>query len=518
MRKIILDGESLILEELQEAITSPFVRLEISAEARQRIELARRIVEDSIAQGRVVYGVTTGFGKLAQVVINPDETDQLQLNLVRSHAAGVGELLPPEVVRAAIVLKANTLAKGLSGVRPEIVDALLALYHRDVTPAVPSQGSVGASGDLAPLAHLVLVLLGEGQAFYQGELLPAGEALKRAGLRPIRLGAKEGLALLNGTQISTAIAAIALLRAENLLACADIAAAMSLEGLLGTPVAFDERIQLARGYRGQLETARNVLRLVRNSEIVASHKDCGKVQDAYSLRCVPQVHGAVREALRHIREMISVELNAATDNPLVFPEQGEILSGGNFHAQPISLACDYLAIAVAQLANMSERRIQDLMDPVVSQLPAFLTPKGGLNSGFMIAQVTTASLVSENKTLTHPASVDSIPTSANQEDFVSMATWAARKALKVVENAEVVIGVELLAAAQAFDLRRPLKPGEGTRRAFELIRSRVPFMFEDRVLHVDMQAVVQLVRSGELALRLRPFLTDSQETKATAPA
>jgi histidine ammonia-lyase len=498
MRKLFLDGESLTLEDLQEVVSSPLLRIEVSPEARRRIEAAREIVERKIREGRVVYGVTTGFGKLAQVVIDPSDTDRLQLNLVRSHAAGVGAPLPRETVRAVLVLKANTLAKGHSGVRPEVVDALLELYHRGVTPVIPEQGSVGASGDLAPLAHLTLVLLGEGWAEYGGSVLPGAEALKRAGLRPLRLRAKEGLALLNGTQVSTAVAALALLRAENLLRCADIAAAMSLEGLLGTPSSFDERIQKARGYDGQLRSARNVRRLVEGSEIVASHKDCGKVQDAYSLRCVPQVHGAVREALQWIRAIISVELNAATDNPLIFASDGEILSGGNFHAQPISLAADYLAIAMAQLANMSERRIQDLMDPVISQLPAFLAPKAGLNSGFMIAQVTTASLVSENKTLAHPASVDTIPTSANQEDFVSMASWAARKAMKVVENAEVVIAVELLAAAQAFDLRRPLRPGKGTNRAYEVIRGRVPFMDEDRVLQPDIEAVAALVRSGEL--------------------
>ncbi len=499
MRKIILDGESLTLEDLHEASISSLVRIELSPQARQRILKARAVIEQKVAEGEVVYGVTTGFGKLAQVVISREDTDQLQLNLVRSHAAGVGERLPREVVRAILVLKVNTLAKGYSGVRPEIVDALLGLYHRGVTPVVPSQGSVGASGDLAPLAHLVLVLLGEGQAEYEGRILPGGEALREAGLKPIHLGPKEGLALLNGTQVSTALAALAYLRADNLLRCADIAAAMSLEGLLGTPVAFDERIQTARGFQGQLQTARNVRRLVADSEIVASHKDCGKVQDAYSLRCVPQVHGAVREALRHVRSVLSVEINAATDNPLVFLEEGDVLSGGNFHAQPISLAADYLAIAVAQLANMAERRVQDLMDPVISQLPAFLAPDVGLNSGFMIAQVMTASLVSENKTLTHPASVDSIPTSANQEDFVSMAAWAARKAMKVVENAEVVIAVELLAAAQAFDLRKPLKPGVGTRRAYEVIRGVVPFMDRDRVLQPDIEAVARLVRSGDLA-------------------
>ncbi|MDZ7373948.1 MAG: histidine ammonia-lyase [candidate division KSB1 bacterium] len=498
MRKIVLDGEHLTLEDLHAAATSPLVRIEVSPQARRRMQAARQLIEERVREGRVVYGVTTGFGKLAQVVIPPEDVDQLQLNLVRSHAAGVGERLPAEVVKAALVLKANTLAKGYSGVRPEVVDVLLELYHRGVVPAVPAQGSVGASGDLAPLAHLTLVLLGEGWAEYNGELLPGGEALRRAGIEPLRLGAKEGLALLNGTQISTAIAAMALLRAENLLRCADLAAAMSLEGLLGTPASFDERIQLVRGYVGQVETARNVRQLVEESEIVASHKDCGKVQDAYSLRCVPQVHGAVREALRFVRGMISVELNAATDNPLVFAEDGEILSGGNFHAQPISMACDYLTIAVSQLANMSERRIQDLMDPVISQLPAFLAPKAGLNSGFMIAQVTTASLVSENKTLAHPASVDSIPTSANQEDFVSMAAWAARKALRVVENAEVVIAVELLAAAQAFDLRRPLRPGRGTARAYQIIRGFVPFLAEDRVLQPEIEEVVRLIRSGEL--------------------
>ena len=502
MPELALDGESLTLEDLQKAVSTP-VDISLTATALERIQKSRQVIEEKIRAGEIVYGVNTGFGKLAQVVIDAKDTTALQINLVHSHAAGVGPPLPGEVVRAALVLKANTLAKGFSGVRPEVVEGLLDLYRRGVTPVVPAQGSVGASGDLAPLAHLVLVLLGEGQAEYDGKILPGNVALRRAGLKPLQLAAKEGLALLNGTQITTALAALALLRAENLVRNADLAAAMSLEGLLGTPVAFDPRIQEARGFRGQLQTALNVRRLVADSEIVASHKDCGKVQDAYSLRCVPQVHGTVREALRHIREVLSTEINAATDNPLVFADGHEVLSGGNFHAQPVAAAADYLAIVVSQLASMSERRIQDLMDPVVSQLPAFLAPHGGLHSGFMIAQVTAASLVSENKTLAHPASVDSIPTSANQEDFVSMGTWAARKAWDVVENAERVIAIELLAAAQAFDLRKPLKPGVGTAVAYERIREHVQFMAEDRTLHPDIERATLLVRSGELVEAVR---------------
>ncbi len=502
MPELALDGESLTLEHLQEAVTTP-VDVTLTPTALEKIQKSRQVVEEKIRTGEIVYGVNTGFGKLAQVVIDAKDTTALQINLVHSHAAGVGPPLPREVVRAALILKANTLAKGFSGVRPAVVEGLLDLYRRDVTPVVPAQGSVGASGDLAPLAHLVLVLLGEGQAEYNGKVLPGNVALRRAGLKPLQLAAKEGLALLNGTQITTALAALALLRAENLVANADLAAAMSLEGLLGTPVAFDPRIQEARGFRGQLQTALNVQRLVAESEIVASHKDCGKVQDAYSLRCVPQVHGTVREALRHVREVLSTEINAATDNPLVFTDGDEILSGGNFHAQPVAAVADYLAIVVSQLASMSERRIQDLMDPVVSQLPAFLAPHGGLHSGFMIAQVTAASLVSENKTLAHPASVDSIPTSANQEDFVSMGTWAARKAWSVVENAERVIAIELLAAAQAFDLRKPLKPGAGTGVAYQKIREVVSFMPEDRTLHPDIERAARLVRSGELINAVR---------------
>lgn len=502
MLRLVLDGENLKLEDLVEAAMSQ-VKVSLAGDAQQKIRRSRKIIEDAVREGRIVYGVNTGFGKLARSMIDARDTAALQENLVHSHAAGVGPPLPKEVVRAALILKANTLSKGFSGVRPEVVEGLLELYRKEVTPVVPSQGSVGASGDLAPLAHLVLVLLGEGEAEVGGAVLSGAEALRRGGLKPVKLAAKEGLALLNGTQVSTAMAVLALLRAENLMRCADIAAAVSLEGLLGTPVAFDERIHRARGFESQLETARNVFGLVEGSEIVASHQDCGKVQDEYSLRCVPQVHGAVRGALKHVRKILSVEINAATDNPLVFPDDGSVLSGGNFHGQPISIAADYLAIAIVQLSGISERRVEDLMDPVVSGLPPFLAPKGGLHSGFMIAQVTAASLVSENKTLAHPASVDSIPTSANQEDFVSMGMWAARKAWSVVENAERVVAIELLAAAQSLDLRRPLKPGKGTAAAYRCIRSRVPFMPEDRILYPDMERVTDLVRSGGLVAAVK---------------
>ena len=375
---------------------------------------------------------------------------------------------------------------------------LVEMLNRGVIPVIPQKGSVGASGDLAPLAHMTLVMLGLGEAFVEGQRMSGAEALKKTGLSPVTLKAKEGLALLNGTQVMTAYAAEAIVRAENLAKLADIAGAITVESLLGTRVAFDDRIQQARGFVDQIHVAKNMRKMMADSKIVESHKDCGKIQDPYSSRCIPQVHGSVRQTLRFAREVIKVELNASTDNPLVFSEENEVLSGGNFHGQPISTACDVLAIAVAQLANISERRIENLMDTSLSGLPPFLATKSGINSGFMIAQVTAAALVSENKVLCHPASVDSIPTSANQEDFVSMGAHAARKALEVVENAEIVIGIELLAGCQAIDFRAKLQPGAGTNPAFHIIREHIPTLHKDRLLKNDIEQIRDLVITGQI--------------------
>ncbi|MBC7186949.1 MAG: histidine ammonia-lyase [Calditrichaeota bacterium] len=492
-----LDGDSLTLEALWE-VAHGRASLALAPSATARIDSSRRCIEAAIERHSVLYGVTTGFGKLSTVTIPVEEIDRLQYNLLLSHATGTGEPLARATVRAILALKANALAKGLSGCRLEVVQTLIDMANREVLPVIPEKGSVGASGDLAPLAHMALVLIGEGEAFYGGRRLPGGAAMAEAGIAPLRLAAKEGLALINGTQVMTAILALATVEFEQLLKVADIAAAISVEAMLGTATAFDERIHRARNLAGQMTSAHNLRRLLQDSPIVASHRQCHKVQDQYSLRCVPQVHGAAREAARFVRDIVSAELNAATDNPLVFAEDEAVLSGGNFHGQPIALAADALAIAAAQLASIAERRIHDLLDPAASGLPAFLAPQPGLNSGLMIAQVTAASLVSENKVLAHPASVDSIPTSANQENFVSMGTWAARKAAEVVGNCRHVLAIELLCGCQALDLRRPLQPGPGTGAVHAVVRQHVPTLREDRLLQPDIEVVKELINDGRV--------------------
>ncbi len=495
MQAHVLDGASLTIPALYQ-IAYKNLPVAIAGSAVERMAASRTAIEEIIRQGRIVYGVNTGFGKLANIHIADDELEALQLNLVLSHACGVGDPIAAPIVRAIMALKLNALCKGYSGTRPEIATFLREMLNREVIPVIPQKGSVGASGDLAPLAHMTLVMLGMGEAWYKGGRVPGDIALGRAGLTPLKLQAKEGLALLNGTQVLTAYAALALHRGQQLAKLADIAAAISVESLLNTRAAFDPRIQLARGQRGQIKVAENLIRLLTDSEIVESHRDCGKVQDAYSSRCTPQVHGAVRQALDFVADVVAVELNASTDNPLIFPEDQEVISGGNFHGQPVSLASDTLAIAAAQLANISERRLENLMDPVQSGLPPFLAMESGTNSGFMIAQVTAAALVSENKVLCHPASVDSIPTSANQEDFVSMGAYASRKALEVIENCEIIIGIELLAGCQAMDLRTDLAPGAGTGPAYRVIRQHIPPMPHDRLLHADIQTMHHLVRQN----------------------
>ncbi len=497
MEQIVIDGESLSLQDVFRAAYQG-CRVTAAPAALEKMQRARDTVERVIEAGRVVYGLNTGFGKLSSVHIPPEQIEELQLNLVLSHACGVGEVIPAPIVRAAMLLKANTLCKGFSGTRPCVAERLLDLLNGGVVPLIPCKGSVGASGDLAPSAHMVLVLIGRGEALLNGQRMSGAAALQSLGLEPLQLKAKEGLALLNGTQITAAYLAEALRRALQLLKTADIAGAMSVESLLGTKVAFDDRIQRARGFSDQIKVAANLRALMAESEIVLSHKNCGKIQDAYSSRCIPQVHGAARHALRYVREVVETELNACSDNPLVFVEEGETLSGGNFHAQPLSLAADVLTIAVTQLANISERRLENLMDAAQSGLPPFLAAQSGLHSGFMIAQVTAAALVSENKVLSHPASVDSIPTSANQEDFVSMGTHAARKALEAVENAETVLAIELLAATQAIDFRSALRPGAGTGVAHDVIRQIIPPLTGDRLMQNDILQTLELLRSGRI--------------------
>jgi histidine ammonia-lyase len=499
--RVELDGESLTLEQIERVAVDRGVTVALAAAAREGMLRSRELVERALAAEHPVYGVTTGFGRLSDVVVDRERLGELQLNLIRSHACGVGPPLPAVIVRAITVLRATVLAKGLSGVRPELVELLVELLNRGVHPVIPEQGSVGASGDLAPLSHLALVLVGEGEAEFEGSVLPGGEALRRAGLSPVRLQAKEGLALNNGTQVMTGIGTLALLGAERLVEAAEVAGAMSLEGLRGTPDAFHPALQRARPHPGQIASAQRLRGLLGGSEIRESHRhDDPRVQDAYALRCMPQVHGAARNALGYIRGVLETEANSATDNPLLFPDEegGLVLSGGNFHGQPVAQVLDLLAIALTDLASISERRTERLVNPDLSDLPAFLTRDPGVNSGMMLAQIAAAALVSESKILAHPASVDSIPTGASKEDHVSMGATAARKAGQVLRNAEGVVGIELMCAAQALEFLRPLRPGRGVEKAYRLVRERIAPLGADRVLAPDIAAAAELVRSGAL--------------------
>lgn len=493
---IEIDGSRLALEQVESAARG--ARCTLAESARRRIERSRRAVVRATRGGRRVYGVNTGFGHLATVEIATDRLAELQTNLIRSHAAGVGDPLPLPVVRAVLALRVNCLARGHSGIRPETVDALLAMLNRGVHPVVPSQGSVGASGDLAPLAHIALCLLGEGEAFVGGRKVPARKALARARIGAVRLAPKEGIALINGTQVMAAIGTLALLRAERLATAADVVGAMTLEALLGSHRAFDARIHAARPHPGQKASAANFRALLADSPLERSHRDCGRVQDSYSLRCMPQVHGAVRDALAHVRRILEIEVNASTDNPMVFSPPGDLVAGGNFHGQPVALALDHLAAACAGLATISERRIERLLNPDLSGLPPFLARDAGLHSGFMMAHVTAAALVSENKALAHPASVDTIPTSAAKEDHVSMGVHAARKAERIVDHVATVLAIETLAAAQALDFRRPLRPGRGAAAAHRAFRRRVDPMDADRFLAPDIERARTALEDGTL--------------------
>jgi histidine ammonia-lyase len=472
----------------------------LEPDAIDRMRASRAVVEQLVAEGRTVYGVTTGFGDLSTVRIEPEQTAELQRNLVRSHAAGVGEPLPVEVVRAMLLLRANALAIGLSGVRPQVVELLIGMLNGEVHPVVPSRGSVGASGDLAPLAHLALAVIGEGEArLDDAGPGPSAQALERARLEPLQLEAKEGLALLNGTQLMAALAALALHDARQLAVSADAIGAMSVEAMEGTAAAFAEELVAARPHPGQVAVAAHLRELLAGSQIGASHASSGhKVQDAYSLRCMPQVHGAVRDALDQLERVLAVEMNAATDNPLVFPS-GEVISGGNFHGEPLALAIDYAKAAITELASISERRTARLVDAHLSGLPAFLSDAPGLRSGLMIAQYTAAALVNELQTLAHPASVDTIPTSANQEDHVSMGATGALHLREVVDRAEAVLAIEALCAAQGLDFREPMRPGDGVARAHAAIREVVPHLAEDRPPAPDIAAARELLQAGRLA-------------------
>ena len=493
--KIHFDGQRIALAELRAAWLSPTL-ISIGKSAVTRIEESNAHIASVLAGGEQVYGVNTGFGQLAQVRISDDELAHLQENLVRSHAVGVGEDLPDTCVRLIMILKVIALAQGCSGVRLTLVEGLCGLINKEIYPCIPSKGSVGASGDLAPLAHMACTLIGVGSASVNGAIMPSDEALKQAGLQPLSLDPKEGLALLNGTQVSTALALSAVFRAENILAAALTAGAMSADAIKGSDTPFDERIQMARGHAGQIDVAQVLRALMYDSDIRASHIDCGRVQDPYSIRCQPQVVGACLDVMRHVCTVLETEANAVTDNPLVFAESKAVLSGGNFHAEPVALAADYLALAIAEIGALSERRIALLIDDHLSGLPAFLVKEGGLNSGFMMAQVVAAALASENKSLAHPASVDSIPTSANQEDHVSMATFAALRLQSMLDNVANIVAIELLAAAQGIEFHHPQTSSKILESVVQSIREISPAYTEDRSLSDDFAELASLIDQG----------------------
>ena len=493
-----LDGSPLSLEEIA-SIALDERKVSIAKSAIAHVESSRAVVEDLVMRGGTAYGINTGFGKLSDVRIGPDQLEALQRNLIRSHACGIGDPLPVDEVRAMLLLRANVLAKGLSGVRPIVLETLVAMLNHQIHPLVPARGSVGASGDLAPLAHLALALIGEGEVFYSGERLPAATALARAGIKPVMPLAKEGLALLNGTQAMAGVGGLAVVRAVRVVALFDLAGAMSLEALMGTPAAFDARIHEARPHTGQMAAAKHLRELLTQSEIRESHRHGDpRVQDAYCLRCMPQVHGAVRGALQHAREVIEIEAGSATDNPLIFAgSDPEILSGGNFHGAPLALAVDYAAIALTDLMSISERRIDRLINPDINEgLPPFLSKAAGVSSGLMIAHVAAAALLSEAKVLSHPSSVDNVPTSGGKEDHVSMGMTGALKLRQVVSNAEHVLAIELICAAQGLEYRLPLRPSRQVAEAAAMVRETIAPLVEDRVLSGEIAALAEKIREG----------------------
>ena len=493
-----LNGQQLTLQQIAD-VAHGREQVALASEARARVEQSRQVVQEIVTQGRTVYGVNTGFGKLSDVSIDRSDLIQLQLNLVRSHSCGLGEPLSEAEARAMLLLRANVLASGFSGARPLVIETLIAMLEKGVTPVIPEKGSVGASGDLAPLAHLALAAIGEGEVFYKGERLPAVDGLQRAEVAPLRLEVKEGLALLNGTQAMGAVGALALHRAQQLVRLADVAGAMTLEALKGTPVAFDERIHAARPHAGQLAVAAHLRDLLRDSEIRESHlNNDPRVQDAYSLRCIPQVHGAVRTALDHARLVVEIESGSATDNPLVFSETGEVLSGGNFHGAPLALVFDYAAIALTDLMSITERRIDRLVNPDSNEgLPPFLTAHPGISSGFMMLQVSAVALLNEAKVLAHPASIDNVPTDGGKEDHVSMGMTAAIKFRSIVELAEMATAIELLVAAQGLEYHAPLAPGRGVKQAYEIVRRHVAPLTTDRGMSGDIEKITWAIRRNE---------------------
>lgn len=494
LNKVFLDGNSLRIEDVVNVSRNNY-RVQLSDNAIDNVIKSREVVERYVNEEKVVYGITTGFGKFSDVVISKDEAKILQKNLIISHSCGVGEPLDEEIVRGVMLLRANALAKGYSGIRIETLNTLIEMINKGVHPVIPEKGSLGSSGDLAPLSHMVLVMLGEGEAFYKGTRMSGKDAMKLANISTIELTSKEGLALINGTQVMTAIGALAVYDAMSLSKMADIIAGLTVEALYGIVTAFDENVHQVRPHKGQMNTAKNLLKVLQDSNMTSEQGEI-RVQDAYVLRCLPQIHGASKDAIEYVREKVEIEINSATDNPLIFRHEDKVISGGNFHGQPMALSFDFLGIALAELANVSERRLERLVNPALSDLPAFLVEKGGLNSGFMIVQYSAASLVSENKVLAHPASVDSIPSSANQEDHVSMGTIAARKARTILDNTRKVLAMELLGACQAIDLRGNKGLGKGTSVAYNLVRHEVSKLEDDKIMYKDINKCEALLKTN----------------------
>jgi len=494
MGKVILDGNSLTIEDVVNVARNNF-KVELSQIAKENVMKSRKLVDKFVEEEKIVYGITTGFGKFSDVVISKDEARKLQRNLIISHSCGVGEPLDEEIARATMLLRANALSKGFSGIKLETLNTLIEMINKGVHPIIPEKGSLGASGDLAPLSHMVLVLMGEGEAIYNGVRMSGKDAMLKAGIESVELTSKEGLALINGTQVMTAIGALTVYDAINLSKMADVAASLTIEALNGIVTAYDEKVHNVRPHKGQINTAKNLLRILENSEMTTEQGE-KRVQDAYVLRCLPQIHGASKDAIEYVKEKVNIEINSATDNPLIFEKFEQVISGGNFHGQPMALSFDFLGIALSELANVSERRLERLVNPALSGLPGFLVEKGGLNSGFMIVQYSAASLVSENKVLAHPASVDSIPSSANQEDHVSMGTIAARKARSILENARKVIAMEIFAACQAIDLSDKKELGKGTKVAYDKVRKVVKKIDDDKIMYVEMNKCEELIKSN----------------------
>ncbi|MEW8973632.1 MAG: histidine ammonia-lyase [Tissierellaceae bacterium] len=497
MENIKIDGNNLDLEKLIK-ITRGNAKIELTEDAIEKVNRAREFVDRLVKEGKISYGITTGFGKFSDVVIKEEETKELQRNLIISHACGVGNPLDEDLAKGVMVLRVNALAKGHSGIRLSTLNTLIDMINKGVTPIIPEKGSLGASGDLAPLAHMVLVMIGEGEAWYKGERIPGKEAMDKAGIQIVELTSKEGLALINGTQVMTSVGAHALYDAINLSKTADIATALTLEALNGITDAYNEQVSLVRPHRGQIDTGKNLLAILENSKNTTRQGDL-RVQDAYSLRCIPQIHGASKDALNYVKEKVEIEINSVTDNPLIFVDEGKVISAGNFHGQPMALPFDFLGVCISEIANISERRLERLVNPALNEgLPAFLTENGGLHSGFMIVQYAAAALVSENKVLAHPASVDSIPSSANQEDHVSMGTIAARKAYEILGNARKVVAMELITACQGIDLRGNRGLGKGSQAAYDVIRSQIPRLEKDRIMHKDINRCEEILINNEI--------------------